>query len=177
MFKSSWKVFDSTYVYVSIKKIFHQKSWKRFLGMPQILAMGRAQCIELGSLEHFKIFSKIGFQDPPRGVNPKKMIFNMFQISYHTAIAQLGLKWLWPLYKWKKNRLDYRVHAPSPKILPKKCTKSAFQTKPAKFDTFWPISRDSMHSFQNRFLHWNRELKPVVLSTINPINRMEKIYQ
>ena len=27
-----------------------------------------------------------------------------------------------------------------------------------------------MHIFQNRFLHCNREFKPVVLSTMNPIN-------
>ena len=56
-----------------------------------------------------------------------------------------------------------------PKILPKKCTKSAFQTKPAKFDTFWPISQDSVHIFQNRFLRWNREFEPVDLNTMNPI--------
>ena len=40
----------------------------------------------------------------------------------------------------------------SPKILPKKCQKLVYQTKPAKFDTFWPISRDSVHIFQNRYL-------------------------
>ena len=49
-------------------------------------------------------------------------------------------------------KIGFEKYVPSPKILPKKCPKSAFQTKPAKFDTFWPISRDSMHIFQNRFL-------------------------
>ena len=56
----------------------------------------------------------------------------------------------------KKSRSDYRVHgiqidrlrlnakigfkkySPSPKILPKKCQKLACQTKPPKFETFWP---------------------------------------
>ena len=101
-------------------------------------------------------------------------------------------KWLWTLYKWKKKsfglwgswysnrpaqthgfnaKIVFEKYAPSPKILPKKCPKSAFQTKPAKFDTFWPISQDSVHIFQNRFLRWNREFEPVDLNTINPIIR------
>ena len=66
-------------------------------------------------------------------------------------------------------KIGFEKYAPSPKISSKKCPKLAFQTKPAKFDTFWPISRDSVHIFQNRFLHWNRELKPVDLNTMNPI--------
>ena len=37
--------------------------------------------------------------------------------------------------------------------------------------TRWSISQDSVHIFQNRFLRWNRGLKPVVLSTMNPIIR------
>ena len=36
-------------------------------------------------------------------------------------------------------------------------------------DTFLVISRDSVHIFQNRFLRWNREFKPVDLNTMNPI--------
>ena len=40
----------------------------------------------------------------------------------------------------------------------------------AGFGHFLVISWDSVRIFQNRFLHWNRELKSVVLSTINPIN-------
>ena len=31
------------------------------------------------------------------------------------------------------------------------------------------ISLDSVHIFQNRFLRWNRESKPVDLNTMNPI--------
>ena len=38
------------------------------------------------------------------------------------------------------------------------------------FDTLLLVSRDSMNIFQNRFLYWHRDLKPVVLSTMNPIN-------
>ena len=37
------------------------------------------------------------------------------------------------------------------------------------FDLFRLISRDSVHIFQNWFLHWNRWFKPFVLSTMNPI--------
>ena len=51
------------------------------------------------------------------------------------------------------------------------CQKSGRQTKPANFGTFWSIFRDPVHIFQNRFLRWNHELKPVVLSTMSPINR------
>ena len=71
-------------------------------------------------------------------------------------------KFLWPLYKWTKmfrlfgswysNRpaqshgfnakICFEKYAPSPKLLPKNCPKSAFQTKPAKLDTFSLISQD-----------------------------------
>ena len=50
-------------------------------------------------------------------------------------------------------KMGFEKYAPSPKLLPKNCTKSTFQTKPAKFDTLLPISHDSVHIFQNRFLH------------------------
>ena len=32
----------------------------------------------------------------------KNFLQKKLSSSYHTAIAQLGPKWLWPLYKWKK---------------------------------------------------------------------------
>ena len=32
----------------------------------------------------------------------KNFLLKKLFSSYHTAIAQLGPKWLWPLYKWKK---------------------------------------------------------------------------
>ena len=38
------------------------------------------------------------------------------------------------------------------------------------FGTFCLVSWDLVHTFQNRFLHWNRELKLVILSTMNLIN-------
>ena len=66
-------------------------------------------------------------------------------------------------------KIGFEKYAPSPKILTKKCQKSAYQTKPQKFDTFWLLSRDSVHIFQIRFLRWNRESKPVDLNTMNPI--------
>ena len=36
-----------------------------------------------------------------------------------------------------QKKISFEKCASSPKILPKKCPKSAFQTKPAKFGTFW----------------------------------------
>ena len=116
----------------------------------------------------------------------------IFWISRFFSLGGDSLKTSLTLYKWKKICSDYRVswysnrpaqshgfnpkigfekYVPSPKSLPKKCPKSAFQTKPTKFDTFLPISRDSVHIFQNRFLHWNCEIEPVDLNTINPIIR------
>ena len=68
-------------------------------------------------------------------------------------------------------KIRFKKYAPSPELFTKKCPTLAFQTKPAKFDIFLLISQDSVHIFQNRFLHcWNRWFKPVVLSTMNPIN-------
>ena len=62
-------------------------------------------------------------------------------------------------------KIGFEKYAPRPNILSKKCRKSAFQTKPAKLDTFWLISRDSVH------ISKNRESEPVNLNTINPIIR------
>ena len=55
------------------------------------------------------------------------------------------------------------------------CQNSGRQTKPGYFETFWQISRDLVHIFSNRFLSSNRELKPVVLSTMNPINEKKNL--
>ena len=49
-------------------------------------------------------------------------------------------------------KIGFEKFAPSPKILAKKSQKSVFQTKPAKFDTFWPIPLASVNIFENRFL-------------------------
>ena len=56
------------------------------------------------------------------------------------------------IYKSEKNSSQYVIHGTQNNrlesrvsILPKKCWKSTFQINPAKFDTFWPISRDPMH--------------------------------
>ena len=53
-----------------------------------------------------------------------------------------------------KAKIGFEKYAPSPKLLRKNCPKSAFQTKPSKFDTFSPISWDSVHIFQNRWKPW-----------------------
>ena len=76
---------------------------------------------------------------------------------------------------WKKSIINFncvKTHFNCDCCCSKKLRKSAFQTKPAKFDTFLPISRDSVHIFQNRFLCWNREAESVSLNTINPITRI-----
>ena len=39
----------------------------------------------------------------------------------------------------------------------------------AIFNTFWLISQDLVHIFENRFLRWNRESEPVDLNTMNLI--------
>ena len=73
-------------------------------------------------------------------------------------------------------KIGFEKYAPGPEILNNLCRNSGSQTKPSYFGTFWSISLDPVHIFQNRFLRWNRELKPVVLSTMNPINRTKKIW-
>ena len=35
---------------------------------------------------------------------------------------------------------------------------------------YWPISQDLMHMFENHLLHWDRELKTVILSIMSPKN-------
>ena len=71
-------------------------------------------------------------------------------------------------------KISFEKYALGPEILTKMCPNSGGQTKPSYFETFLSISRDSVRIFQNRFLHWNRELKPVVLSTMKPINETKK---
>ena len=68
-------------------------------------------------------------------------------------------------------KIWFEKYTMSPEILTKMCQNLGCQTKPAYFETFWPISQDSVHNFQKRFLHWNRGLKPIVLSTMKPIIR------
>ena len=68
-------------------------------------------------------------------------------------------------------KIGFEKYASDPEILVKMYQNLTRQTKPSNFDTFWPISRDRKHIFQNRFLRWNREIKPVVLSIMKPINK------
>ena len=42
-------------------------------------------------------------------------------------------------------------------------------------DTLWSISWDPVRIIQNLFLTWDRELKPVVLSTMKPIDGKRKV--
>ena len=98
----------------------------------------------------------------PTPLKAKKKLFRLWGLWYSNR----------PAWTHSFNaKIGFEKYAPSPKILPKNCLKSAFQTKPAKLDTFWPISQASLHIYQNRFLRWNREFEPVDLNTINPIIR------
>ena len=49
-------------------------------------------------------------------------------------------------------KIGFKNCALSQKILAKMCQNFSRQTKPAYFQTFWPISWDSVHIFKNRFL-------------------------
>ena len=81
----------------------------------------------------------------------------------------------WPAWDHGFNaKIGFEKYAMSPKIFTKMCQNSGRQTKPGYFETFWQISQDLVHIFSNRFLSSNRELKPVVLSTMNPINEKKK---
>ena len=64
----------------------------------------------------------------------------------------------------------FEKNASGPEILAKKSQNNEVWYGDLNFGTFSPISWDPMRFFQNRFLRWNRELKPVVLSTMKPIN-------
>ena len=68
-------------------------------------------------------------------------------------------------------KIGFEKYASDPKILVKMYQNLTCQTKPSNFDTFWPISQDWMHIFQNRFVRSNHEIKPVVLSIMKPINK------
>ena len=93
--------------------------------------------------------------------NSKKNSFRFYGLWYSK----------WPAWAHDFNaKIGFEKYAPGPKIFIKMCQHLGRQTKPAYFEMFWPISQDPLHIFQNRFLRWTRELKPVILSTINLIN-------
>ena len=108
----------------------------------------------------------------------------------HFPMRKLPTKWLWPLYKWEKKlfgiwgswysnqaarthgsnaKIGFEKYAPSPEILAKMCQILLVWFGRPILNTFLVISWHSVHIFQNRFLRWNRESKPVNLSTMNPI--------
>ena len=97
-----------------------------------------------------KNFSQIGaFEDPefpPKfGSDPFKGEKKMFR---------LWASWYSNRPAWTHDfnaKIGFEKCAPSPKILPKKCLKSASQTKPAKFDTFWLISETRCIFFKTDF--------------------------
>ena len=66
-------------------------------------------------------------------------------------------------------KIGFEKYAPSPEISAKMCQILLVWFGRPILDTFLIISWDSVHIFQNRFLRWNRESKPVDLNTMNPI--------
>ena len=86
-----------------------------------------------------KCFPFSGQNDSDPFISEKKL-FGLYGLCYSIRPARHGLN----------AKISFEKYAPSPKILPKNCQKSAFQTRPSKFDTFWPICLASVHIFQNR---------------------------
>ena len=70
-----------------------------------------------------------------------------------------------------KSKNGFKKCATGPEIFAKTSQNMPVWFGDLNFGTFWWISRDSLHIFQNRFLRWNRNLMPVILSTMNPLNR------
>ena len=73
-----------------------------------------------------------------------------------------GEKKLFPLWgSWYSNRpawthgfnakIGFEKYAPGPEILTKMCQNLGCQTKPAYFETFWPLSQDSVQIFKTDF--------------------------
>ena len=93
-----------------------------------------------------------------------------------------GEKKLFRLWgSWYSNRLawthdfnakiGFEKYALIPEISPKMCQFLLVWFGRAILDTFLIISWDSVHIFQDQFLRWNREAKPVDLNTMNPMIR------
>ena len=76
----------------------------------------------------------------------------------------------WPAWTHGFNaKIGLEKSAPSPEISVKMCQILVVWFGRPIFDTFLLISSDSLHTFQNRFLRWNRESELVNLNTMNPI--------
>ena len=68
----------------------------------------------------------------------------------------------WPAWTHSFNaEIRFKKHALSLKISAKMCQILLVWFGRPILDTVLVISWDSVHIFQNRFLHWNREIEPV----------------
>ena len=71
-----------------------------------------------------------------------------------------------------KNRFE--KNAPWPEILTQKQKNTILWFGKSNISTFLPISLARMHHFSNQYSHWNHEVKPVILSTLNLKNVTKK---
>ena len=71
-------------------------------------------------------------------------------------------------------KIGFKNGATWPEISSKMFWDMASQTKPPLENRFWLISRARLLRFSNRFLHWTRVIKTVVLTTIKATNRLKK---
>ena len=101
--------------------------------------------------------------------------YKMFVFILHLSV-DYTIPGGWPAWTHGFNaKIGFKKYAPSPEISAKMSKILQIWFGDLNLDTFNLISQDSVHIFQNRFLHWNRGFEPVVLSTMNPRN-LTKIF-
>ena len=109
-------------------------------------------------IKHDMISSQKKIQPNRSFLRPPKfpLKFGSHPFKGEQKLFRLWGSWYSNQLAWTHNfntKIGFENYAPSQRVLLKKFPKSAFQTKPAKFDTLWPISRDLVHIFKTRFLH------------------------
>ena len=123
-----------------------------------------------------KLYYYIKKQDPNR-----KIGFLIFYLPFSSL-----KKFLDPFIGQKYNSSAYRLHGTqNDRLELTVSTQKSDLKNMQRVPRYWPkrlkicrfglatqnlISQDPVHIFQNRFLRCNRELKPVILTTMKPIN-------
>ena len=91
-------------------------------------------------------------------------------IALKTAVVYKYSKQLAWAYNFNAN-IRYEKYAKGPKISPKTYQNMKVLFGNTNHSIYWLKSWGSLHVFKIWYLHCKCELKPVVLSTMNPINR------